>query len=120
MCCWSTSKAGASFAGLEDLQHCVGLMTDLDEAGALRAIESLRSELRRRERVLAAEGVRSVEETSALPRLLVVVDEFAAMLQEHPDLHRLFARHCGAAADRSACIWCSARSGQQTLCATPC
>ncbi|MGO1513795.1 FtsK/SpoIIIE domain-containing protein [Agrococcus casei] len=83
-------KGGASFAGLEDLQHCVGLMTDLDEAGALRAIESLRSELRRRERVLAAEGVRSVEETSALPRLLVVVDEFAAMLQEHPDLHRLF------------------------------
>ena len=83
-------KGGASFAGLEGLQHCVGLMTDLDEAGALRAIESLRSELRRRERVLAEQGVRSIDETRALPRLLVVVDEFAAMLQELPDLHRLF------------------------------
>ena len=83
-------KGGASFAGLEDLRHCVGLMTDLDEAGALRAIESLKSELRHRERVLAEAGVRSIEETDVLPRLVVVVDEFAAMLQELPDLHGLF------------------------------
>lgn len=83
-------KGGAAFAGLERLHQCVGLMTDLDEAGALRAMESLKSELRYREHVLATEGVRAIDETDALPRLLVVVDEFAAMLQEHPDLHKLF------------------------------
>lgn len=83
-------KGGASFAGLAGLRHCVGLMTDLDEAGALRAIHSLRSELRYRERVLAEAGARSVDESDVLPRLVVVVDEFAAMLQELPDLHGLF------------------------------
>lgn len=83
-------KGGASFGELQRLRHCVGLMTDLDEAGAVRAIESLKAELRHRERTLAQLGVRSIEETEALPRLLVVVDEFAAMLQELPDLHSLF------------------------------
>ncbi|HIY66724.1 MAG TPA: hypothetical protein H9830_10665 [Candidatus Agrococcus pullicola] len=83
-------KGGASFGELQRLRHCVGLMTDLDEAGAVRAIESLRAELRFREHTLAELGVRSIDETDALPRLVVVVDEFAAMLQELPDLHKLF------------------------------
>ncbi|WP_306233647.1 FtsK/SpoIIIE domain-containing protein, partial [Agrococcus beijingensis] len=83
-------KGGASFAALTGLAHVVGVMTDLDEAGARRAIESLRAELRRRERALAEQGARSIEEADGLARLVIVVDEFAAMLQELPDLHRLF------------------------------
>ena len=83
-------KGGATFAALSELAHVVGVMTDLDEAGARRAIESLRAELRRRERELASQGARSIEESSGLARLVIVVDEFAAMLQELPDLHRLF------------------------------
>ncbi|UOW00068.1 FtsK/SpoIIIE domain-containing protein [Agrococcus sp. SCSIO52902] len=83
-------KGGASFAPLEGLAHCVGVMTDLDEGGARRAIESLRAELRRRERLLAGQGARSIDEAVGVPRLVIVVDEFAAMLQELPDLHRLF------------------------------
>ncbi|MGY3128417.1 S-DNA-T family DNA segregation ATPase FtsK/SpoIIIE [Agrococcus sp. UYP33] len=83
-------KGGASFAPIAALAHCVGVMTDLDEAGARRAIESLRAELRRRERMLAAQGARAVDEAAGLGRLVIVVDEFAAMLQELPDLHRLF------------------------------
>ncbi|WP_347754103.1 FtsK/SpoIIIE domain-containing protein [Agrococcus sp. ProA11] len=83
-------KGGASFAPLHGLAHCVGVMTDLDQAGALRAIESLRAELRRRERLLAEQGVRAIEAATGVPRLVIVVDEFAAMLQELPDLHRLF------------------------------
>ncbi|WAC66317.1 FtsK/SpoIIIE domain-containing protein [Agrococcus sp. SL85] len=83
-------KGGASFAALAGLAHCVGVMTDLDEAGARRAIESLRAELRRRELALAEQGARDVAEATGLPRLVIVVDEFAAMLQELPDLHRLF------------------------------
>ncbi|ERG63722.1 hypothetical protein L332_04540 [Agrococcus pavilionensis RW1] len=83
-------KGGASFTALQALAHVVGVMTDLDEAGARRAIESLRAELRRRERALAERGARSIEEATGLPRLVIVVDEFAAMLDELPDLHRLF------------------------------
>ncbi|MCR8672059.1 FtsK/SpoIIIE domain-containing protein, partial [Agrococcus sp. HG114] len=83
-------KGGASFAALHGLAHVVGVMTDLDEPGARRAIESLRAELRRRERQLADQGARSIEEARGLPRLVIVVDEFAAMLAELPDLHRVF------------------------------
>ncbi len=83
-------KGGAAFAPLAGLAHCVGVMTDLDEAGARRAIESLRAELRRRERLLAGLGVRAIDDATGLARLVIVVDEFAAMLLELPDLHRLF------------------------------
>lgn len=84
-------KGGASFEALRSLRHCVGVVTDLDEHGATRAIESLRAEIRHRERVLHAQGVRSIEEATGLGRLVIVVDEFAAMLHEQPDLLRLFA-----------------------------
>lgn len=83
-------KGGAAFAPLAGFAHCVGVMTDLDERGARRAIESLRAELRRRERLLAEQGARAIDEATGLARLVIVVDEFAAMLQELPDLHRLF------------------------------
>lgn len=83
-------KGGASFAPLLGLAHCVGVMTDLDQAGAVRAVESLKAELRRRERLLAEQGARSIEEASGMARLVIVVDEFAAMLAELPDLYRLF------------------------------
>ncbi|SDH24062.1 FtsK/SpoIIIE domain-containing protein [Agrococcus jejuensis] len=84
-------KGGASFEALRELRHCVGVVTDLDEHGATRAIESLRAEIRHRERVLHAQGVRSIEQATGLGRLVIVVDEFAAMLHEQPDLLRLFA-----------------------------
>ncbi|WP_430593400.1 FtsK/SpoIIIE domain-containing protein [Humidisolicoccus flavus] len=84
-------KGGASFGPLTGLQHCVGVITDLDAHAARRAIESLRAELRARERALAELGARSLEECGGkLPRLVIVVDEFAAMLQEFPELHELF------------------------------
>jgi S-DNA-T family DNA segregation ATPase FtsK/SpoIIIE len=83
-------KGGSAFAPLERLPHTVGIVTDLDGAGAARALASLRAELRHRERVLAAAGARSIDDTGGLPRLVIVVDEFAAMLADHPDLHTLF------------------------------
>lgn len=84
-------KGGASFEALRELRHCVGVVTDLDEHGATRAIESLRAEIRHRERLLHAQGVRSIDESTGIGRLVIVVDEFAAMLHEQPDLLRLFA-----------------------------
>jgi S-DNA-T family DNA segregation ATPase FtsK/SpoIIIE len=86
-------KGGAAFAPLAGLPHVLGTLSDLDERLARRAIESLRAEVLRRERVLAAAGVRAIDElpSSILARLVVVVDEFAALLAERSDLHALFA-----------------------------
>lgn len=87
-------KGGASFAAVQDLPHSVGLITDLDDRSARRALGSLRAELRYRERILADAGVRSIEQLAGqnpLPRLVIVVDEFAAMVQDFPELHELFA-----------------------------
>lgn len=84
-------KGGTAFAALAKLPHVAGVITDLDDRGARRAVESLRAELRSREAALAAAGARDVSDPRAgLPRLVIVVDEFAALLQEHPDLHAVF------------------------------
>lgn len=84
-------KGGSSFGDLPRLPHCVGLVTDLDGAGVARAVESLAAELRHRERVLAAAGERAIEQVPALARLVIVVDEFAAMAAELPELHSRLA-----------------------------
>ncbi|MFT4260703.1 FtsK/SpoIIIE domain-containing protein [Microbacterium sp.] len=82
-------KGGTAFEPLRELAQVVAVITDLDEAGARRGVSSLTAELRRREAVLAAQGVRDVREAD-LPRLVIVVDEFAALLQEHTDLGAVF------------------------------
>ncbi|WP_166806230.1 FtsK/SpoIIIE domain-containing protein [Cryobacterium cheniae] len=89
-------KGGAAFAPLCALPHCVGLITDLDGHQAARALASLAAELRYRERVLGRAGARDIVDLrrqdagGALPRLVIVVDEFATMLTAFPDLHALF------------------------------
>ncbi|TFB99172.1 MULTISPECIES: FtsK/SpoIIIE domain-containing protein [unclassified Cryobacterium] len=94
-------KGGAAFRPLAVLPHCVGLVTDLDGHRAERALASLAAELRHRERVLAAAGARDLAEWRSLggpasperpvlPRLVIVVDEFATMLASFPELHALF------------------------------
>lgn len=86
-------KGGAAFAPLAGLPHVLGTVSDLDERLARRALESLRAEVLRRERALAAAGARSIAELppGALARLVVVVDEFAALVTDLPELHALFA-----------------------------
>jgi len=84
-------KGGAAFASLESLPHTVGTITDLDDDTARRALESLRAELRFRERQLAGGGARSIEDHAAMSRLVIVVDEFQAMLADYPELQTLFA-----------------------------
>jgi S-DNA-T family DNA segregation ATPase FtsK/SpoIIIE len=89
-------KGGASLGACADLPHVVGQVTDLDGSLATRALAGLRAELNRRERELAAAGCTDLAAlwlahdagaTSTLPppRLLVVVDEFRTMADEHPD-----------------------------------
>lgn len=87
-------KGGAAFAPIASLPHTVGVMTDLDASAAERAMVSLRAELRRRELVLASNAVRSVSELpeeASMPSLVIVVDEFAALMSELRDLHDLFS-----------------------------
>lgn len=85
-------KGGAAFAPLAGVPHVVGIVSDLDVRRSRRAIESLRAELRRRERLLAERGARSIEELRGeLARLVIVVDEFAAVVSGQPELHDVFS-----------------------------
>ncbi|PZQ91806.1 MAG: hypothetical protein DI534_02285 [Leifsonia xyli] len=86
-------KGGAAFAPLTVLPHVAGIVSDLDPSTAARAVQSLRAELRRRETVLARYAVREARELPAgvVPRLVIVVDEFAALVQTDPELQQVFA-----------------------------
>lgn len=89
-------KGGASFQAVAALPHVVGMVTDLDPTAAERVVSSLRAELRYRERVLARHGARHLLDPELAPehrpaRLVVVVDEFQALLDASPHLHQVFA-----------------------------
>ncbi|MFN4002848.1 FtsK/SpoIIIE domain-containing protein [Microcella sp.] len=85
-------KGGATFAELARLPHVIGLVTDLDPLVAQRTLLSVKAELRRRERVLVEAGVRDVaDRPGLLARLVVLVDEFAALMDAFPELHAPFA-----------------------------
>ncbi len=82
-------KGGSAFGACRDLPHCAGLVTDLDAHLVNRALESLSAELRRREALLAAADAKDIDDFLApaarLPRLVIVVDEFASLVAEVPD-----------------------------------
>ena len=95
-------KGGAAFDGCGALPHVVGMVTDLDEHLAARVLRSLDAEIRRREHVLRDLGaadlgtyrsarsrlsrvsVEAVKRHPRVSRLVIVVDEFAAMARELP------------------------------------
>lgn len=86
-------KGGAAFKDCANLPHTVGMVTDLDGHLTQRALESLGAELRRREHQLARAGAKDIEDYLAgkepmddpMPRLVIVIDEFAALVAELPD-----------------------------------
>ncbi|MFK5584786.1 FtsK/SpoIIIE domain-containing protein [Serinicoccus sp. LYQ131] len=86
-------KGGAAFKDCNRLPHTVGMVTDLDGHLTGRALESLGAELRRREHQLADADAKDIEDYLAakgpddapMPRLLIVIDEFAALVAELPD-----------------------------------
>jgi S-DNA-T family DNA segregation ATPase FtsK/SpoIIIE len=85
-------KGGAAFRDCSALPHVSGVVTDLDDHLAERALTSLTAELTRRERLLAEAGVTdfvayqssSTSERSPLARLAIVIDEFRALAEELP------------------------------------
>lgn len=84
-------KGGSAFADCVNLPHSVGLVTDLTPQLVERALTSLRAELRFRERLLHDKRAKDLEslvrsgDPAAPPSLVIVIDEFAALVTEVPD-----------------------------------
>lgn len=107
-------KGGSTFLGMEKLPHTAAVITNMAEEAELvgRMGEVLTGELDRRQSLLrqagtavgaagALSGVAEYEkyrergaDLQPLPTLFVVVDEFAELLQSHPDFLTLFDRIC--------------------------
>ncbi|SEO71680.1 type VII secretion protein EccCa [Actinacidiphila rubida] len=104
-------KGGATFAGVTELPHVAGLITNLADDLAMvdRVRTALQGEQQRRQRMLRDAGnVDSVREYQILqagggtdadgrplepmPYLMVVVDEFGELLAQRPDFIELFVQ----------------------------
>ncbi|MFJ4438035.1 type VII secretion protein EccCa [Streptomyces sp. NPDC088923] len=104
-------KGGATFAGVTELPHVAGLITNLADDLALieRVRAALQGEQQRRQRMLRDAGnVDSVREYQILraqgatdvhghplepmPYLMIVVDEFGELLSQRPDFIELFVQ----------------------------
>ncbi len=87
-------KGGAAFKTCERLPHTIGTVSNLDEQLADRALTALEAELRYRQEVFAraGEGVDNLDAYLAtkpevpMPRLLLVIDEFAMLAKDYPDV----------------------------------
>ncbi|WP_286219475.1 FtsK/SpoIIIE domain-containing protein [Paraoerskovia sediminicola] len=81
-------KGGAGFGRCASLPHVVGTVTDLDAGLAVRALAGIRAELGRREKVLAEHGAQHVDDLprGTLPRIVLVLDEFRALADDHPEV----------------------------------
>ena len=89
-------KGGSAFDACASLPHVVGVVTDLDDRLAERALRCLEAALRYREQLLRERGAtdvahyRALARTGAetpwppLARLVVIIDEFAALAAELP------------------------------------
>ncbi|MEU3159142.1 FtsK/SpoIIIE domain-containing protein [Streptomyces griseoincarnatus] len=88
-------KGGSAFMDCARLPHTVGMVSDLDAHLTERALASLAAELHRRERILLDAAAKDIEdyddtrklrpELEPMPRLVLVIDEFASLVAELPD-----------------------------------
>lgn len=88
-------KGDSAFQECARLPHAVGKVTDLNPALVERALVSLRAELERRKVFLAEAAVSDIDayhevglrepHRPPLPRLVLVIDEFAELARELPD-----------------------------------
>jgi S-DNA-T family DNA segregation ATPase FtsK/SpoIIIE len=84
-------KGGTAFRECVHLPHTVGLVTDLSPHLVRRALRSLGAELTYREHLFAEKRVKDLEELEKAadpltpPSLVIVVDEFAALVHEVPE-----------------------------------
>ena len=88
-------KGGSAFKDCARLPHTVGMVSDLDGHLTERALASLSAELKRREEILLDAGAKDIEDYNdtrrlkprlePLPRLILIIDEFASLVAELPD-----------------------------------
>jgi S-DNA-T family DNA segregation ATPase FtsK/SpoIIIE len=88
-------KGGSAFKDCARLPHTVGMVSDLDGHLTQRALASLSAELKRREEILLHAGAKDIEDywdtrlrqpgLAPLPRLALIIDEFASLVTELPD-----------------------------------
>jgi DNA segregation ATPase FtsK/SpoIIIE, S-DNA-T family len=88
-------KGGSAFKDCARLPHTVGMVSDLDGHLTRRALASLSAELKRREELLLHAGAKDIEDywdarrhqpdLEPLPRLALIIDEFASLVAELPD-----------------------------------
>ena len=86
-------KGGAAFEAFSALPHVTGFLRNLDEHLGKRVLLALSAEMKYRQRLLADAKCPSIESYWAagsprgpLPRLLIVVDEFARLKEEMPEV----------------------------------
>lgn len=101
--------SGGAFGDCARLPHTAGVITDLDAHRTARVLESLAAELGRRQRLLVRASVKDLDDyqaardaallhegragrlapghplAEAIPRLVLVIDEFAALADDLPD-----------------------------------
>ena len=85
-------KGGAGFETLSRLPHCVGLSTNLSPLMTVRVLDCLQSEIKYRQRCFsqASKSVDQIHEfwqvsSIPMPRLVVVIDEFAELVDALDD-----------------------------------
>ncbi|MGK8520050.1 type VII secretion protein EccCb [Nocardia asteroides] len=96
-------KGGATFLGFDRLSHVTAVVTNMEEEADLvtRMEDVINGEMARRQRVLrdagnfasVADYERAREQGAdlpPLPTLLIVLDEFAELLEQHPNFSKLF------------------------------
>ena len=91
-------KGGSTAHALEKLPHVCGIITN-NGAGIDRCFQSLEHELRRREDIFTAVGENNIKDyikgyhegkfKEALPRLLIVFDEFKELIKERPVVKKM-------------------------------
>ncbi|GAA1079372.1 type VII secretion protein EccCa [Tsukamurella strandjordii] len=96
-------KGGATFLGLESLNHVAAVITNLEEEIAMvdRMRDALSGEMNRRQELLRRAGNfanvgeyekarRAGAPLDPMPALVVIVDEFSELLSQKPDFAELF------------------------------
>ncbi|PHK48482.1 type VII secretion protein EssC [Staphylococcus edaphicus] len=88
-------KGGGMANLFKDLKHLVGTITNLDGDEAMRALTSIKAELRKRQRLFGQFDVNHINQyhklfkegiaTEPMPHLFIISDEFAELKSEQPD-----------------------------------
>lgn len=88
-------KGGGMVNQFRDLPHLIGAITNIDGNEVQRSLKSIKAELMKRQTLFAQAGVNHIDKyielykekqvKTALPHLVIIVDEFAELKAEQPE-----------------------------------